>query len=173
MPYLRVANVKDGRLDLSRIKVTPATDDEITALQLKTGDILLTEGGDRDKLGRGTFWRDEIPECIHQNHIFRVRFDSSAFEPAFMAYQFGSAYGKRYFLRHAKQTTGIATINRRVLGAFPLLTPPNSEQRAIATRLDAEFGASKSLCESIKEKLLDLEKLPAALLRTAFSPNGS
>lgn len=168
VPYLRVANVKDGRLDLSEVKTTPATAEDISALRLRVGDILLTEGGDPDKLGRGTFWRGEIAECIHQNHIFRVRFDLSHFEPAFVAYQFGSSYGKSYFAAHAKQTTGIATINRRVLGAFPLMTPPLETQRRIAKRLDAEYAAANALRIAIEAKLANANKLPAASLRAAF-----
>jgi type I restriction enzyme S subunit len=171
VPYLRVANVKDGYLDLSNVKTTPATDEEIEALVLRRGDILLTEGGDADKLGRGTFWNGEIPDCIHQNHIFRLRFDTSNFEPAFVAHQFSSPYGKSYFFARAKQTTGIATINRQVLGAFPLLSPRLVEQRTIAAQLDAEFYASAELLRSLRTKLADLEKLPAALLREAFSPS--
>ena len=168
VPYLRVASVKDGHLDLSNVKTTPATDEEVAGLVLRRGDILLTEGGDPDKLGRGTFWDDEIPECIHQNHIFRLRFDISNFEPAFIAHQFSSSYGKSYFLARAKQTTGIATINRRVLGVFPLLSPSLAEQRTIAAQLDAEFSASAMLLRSLRTRLSELEKLPAALLREAF-----
>src|SRR5437867_1994581 len=129
IPYLRVANVKDGWLDLSHVKEVEATEQEIRDCRLRFGDLLLTEGGDPDKLGRGTFWQEQLPECIHQNHIFRVRFDLAQFDPSFVAFQFGSPYGKAYFLAHAKQTTGIATINRTVLTKFPLRVPPLSEQR--------------------------------------------
>ncbi|MBI5760233.1 MAG: restriction endonuclease subunit S, partial [Planctomycetales bacterium] len=135
VPYLRVANVQDGFLDLDDVKKTPASEDEINACRLEPGDVLLTEGGDLDKLGRGTYWQGEIPDCIHQNHIFRIRFDPALFDSAFLAFQFGSPYGKAYFLRHAKRTTGIASINKAVLSNFPLLAPPFAEQRRIAARL--------------------------------------
>lgn len=169
VPYLRVANVKDGYLDLAHMKEVEATEDEIDACRLQFGDLLLTEGGDPDKLGRGTYWQEQLPECIHQNHIFRVRFDPAAFDPAFVASQVGSPYGKAYFLAHAKQTTGIATINRTVLSKYPLLAPPLSEQRAVATRLEAEQKAAADLTAHLKEKLIALDHLPAALLREAFS----
>lgn len=170
VPYLRVANVKDGWLDLTQIKQTEATENEVTALRLQKGDLLLTEGGDPDKLGRGTYWSEEIAECIHQNHIFRVRLPSANFDPRFVAWQLGSAYGKEYFLRHAKQTTGIATINRRVLDAFPLMAPPLETQQAIAAQLESEFSASAELNRVLTHKLAEVEKLPAALLRAAFEP---
>ena len=169
VPYLRVANVKDGRLDLSHVTSTDAKASEIEALRLRFGDLLLTEGGDPDKLGRGTFWRDELPECIHQNHVFRLRFDLSAFNPAFLAFQFGSDYGKAYFLAHAKQTTGIATINRKVLDAFPLLSPSFAEQQAIAAKLTEGLTATQSLVSKRKARLEAVEKLPAALLREVFA----
>ncbi|TOM81398.1 restriction endonuclease, partial [Vibrio parahaemolyticus] len=73
LPYMRVANVQDGYLaldDVQEIAVSPA---DAQKCKLVSGDILLTEGGDPDKLGRGHVWRDEIPNCIHQNHIFSVR----------------------------------------------------------------------------------------------------
>jgi type I restriction enzyme S subunit len=60
-------------LDLSDVYEIEASEEEIEKLRLRVGDLLLTEGGDADKLGRGTLWRGELPLCIHQNHIFRVR----------------------------------------------------------------------------------------------------
>ena len=141
VPYMRVANVKDGYLDLSDITTTPATLGEIEFLKLRQGDLLLTEGGDPDKLGRGALWEDQCPECIHQNHIFRVRLNRDLVEPAYAAALIGSAYGKNYFLKHAKQTTGIASINQRVLKAFPVLLPPLTEQRRIAGVLREQMAA--------------------------------
>ncbi|MEK7856571.1 MAG: restriction endonuclease subunit S, partial [Acidobacteriota bacterium] len=135
VPYLRVANVKDGHLDLSDVYEIDATEQEIEQLRLQPGDLLLTEGGDADKLGRGTCWQGELPECIHQNHIFRVRLDRRCLVPEFVSSQVGSQYGKDYFLRHAKQTTGIATINQKVLKDFPLLVPAIDEQFRVTSEL--------------------------------------
>ena len=73
VPYLRVANVQRGSLDLSVIKTIMASDEEIRRYSLVPGDVLFNEGGDRDKLGRGCVWRGEIPGCLHQNHVFRAR----------------------------------------------------------------------------------------------------
>lgn len=123
IPYMRVANVQDGFLDLSEIKTISVTFIEAIKYKLKYGDILLTEGGDPDKLGRGCVWRNEIEECIYQNHIFRVRVNKNIVLPEFLSSLVGSNYGKKYFLRESKQTTGIATINSRQLKKFPVLIP--------------------------------------------------
>ncbi len=167
--YLRVANVKDGFLDLSDVSKVSATQTEIAKLTLRHGDLLLTEGGDPDKLGRGTFWQEQIPECLHQNHIFRVRFDLSLFSPAFLAAQFGSSYGKKHFLAHAKQTTGIASINKQVLSNFPLLIPPLETQQRIASQLNHRLQNVEKVMQRLTAQLEGIEALPAALLRAAFS----
>jgi type I restriction enzyme S subunit len=169
VPYLRVANVKDGRLDLSDVYDTPATEAEIARCALRYGDLLLTEGGDPDKLGRGSFWEQQLSECIHQNHIFRVRFDLAEFSPAFLSAQIGSPYGKGYFLAHAKQTTGIATINQRVLSAFPVMAPTRKEQLRTVARLSEQAAEAARLSAAAEAQLDALRRLPAALVRRAFS----
>jgi type I restriction enzyme, S subunit len=169
VPYLRVANVKDGHLDLSDMTTTPATPSEIEALKLRHGDLLLTEGGDPDKLGRGTLWEEQLPECIHQNHIFRVRLNRNLVEPTYASVLIGSPYGKGYFLKHAKQTTGIATINQRVLKAFPILLPPLPEQRRIAEILREQVATAEKARAAAEEELKTINALPAALLRRAFN----
>jgi len=169
VPYLRVANVKDGYLDLSDINFIEASEEEIKKLNLKYGDILLTEGGDPDKLGRGTFWRDQISECIHQNHIFRVRFDLKRFSPEFISYQIGSSYGKKYFLDHAKQTTGIATINQKVLRKFALMSPSLTEQKRIVDYLDEMMACSDKTLNALEDQMKYIEQLPAKILQKAFN----
>jgi type I restriction enzyme S subunit len=167
--YLRVANVKDGYLDLSDVYNIEATEAEIEKCRLRFGDLLLTEGGDPDKLGRGTFWEDQIPECIHQNHIYRVRFDLSMFSPQFIAAQISSQYGKSYFLSHAKRTTGIATINQKVLAGFPLMTPPFAEQQHIAEMLASQVASGERVGRILQAQLDLISRLPAVLLRQAFN----
>lgn len=169
IPYLRVANVKDGYLDLDDVYSVEATEGEVSKLQLQWGDVLLTEGGDPDKLGRGTYWRRELDDCIHQNHIFRVRFDLNTVSPQFISAQIGSPYGKAYFLSHAKQTTGIPTINQQVLRGFPLMLPTIEIQASIAAALDARMAEIARLRASLAAQLDTINALPAALLRQAFN----
>jgi type I restriction enzyme S subunit len=168
VPYLRVANVKDGYLDLSGVYNVEVPERDIERCRLQFGDLLLTEGGDPDKLGRGTFWENQLPECIHQNHIFRVRFDLDHLLPQFVSYQMQSPYGKAYFLAHAKQTTGIATINQQVLARFPLMIPSFVEQQAIARRLDRDMAEVTRLRAAAERQRAAAAALPSAYLREVF-----
>lgn len=163
-PYLAVINVQDRALNLESVKVTEATEDEIARYRLFPGDLLLTEGGDPDKLGRGTLWHGEIDDCIHQNHVFRVRLTIDSVDPVFLNWLVGSRRGKRYFLRSAKQTTGIATINMRQLRDFPLLVPPLAMQREFRARLEA-IAALKATAIA---HLARLDALFASLQHRAF-----
>lgn len=164
IPYLAVINVQDRSLNLDLLKTIEATESEIQRYKLQKGDLLLTEGGDPDKLGRGTLWNNELPECIHQNHIFRVRLTSSRLQPLFLNWLVGSQRGKKYFLKSAKQTTGIASINMTQLRRFPLIIPPLS--------LQSEFAELVSAVDRLKNaqrtSLAKLEKLFASLQHRAF-----
>lgn len=129
LPYMRVANVQDGYLDLSSIQEITVSKSDAEKCKLQIGDILLTEGGDPDKLGRGHVWNGEIDNCIHQNHIFSVRIKNAEYvRPAFLSAVIASQRGKRYFLKVGKQTTGIATINKSVLSDFIPFIPPIDDQ---------------------------------------------
>lgn len=136
VPYLRVANVQDGYLDLSEIKEMPIRVSELDRYQLQLGDVVLTEGGDFDKLGRGFIWHGQIPNCIHQNHIFAVRTDRETLLPEYLAYLVQSDYAKRYFLSVAHRTTHLACINKTKLQSFPILIPSLTKQGRIVVFLD-------------------------------------
>ena len=124
VPYMAVSNVKDGYIDWTTVKTIEATDQEINQYRLLSDDVLMTEGGDPDKLGRGAIIRTPLENCIHQNHIFRVRLDDSHILPDYFAEYLKHQRAKRYFLGCAKQTTGIASINMKQLKALPVLLPP-------------------------------------------------
>lgn len=164
VPFLAVVNVQDGFIVLDPLKSIAATKDEIARYALTDGDILLTEGGDPDKLGRGAVWRSQIEVCIHQNHVFRVRVTDEGIRPDYLSRLLSSARGKRYFLRMAKQTTGIASINMSQLKSFPLLEPPVALQDEFLERARA-VAASKALLQRSSDELDDLF---ASLQQQAF-----
>lgn len=124
VPYMAVSNVKNGYIDWTTVKTIEATEQEINQYRLLPDDVLMTEGGDPDKLGRGAIIREPLENCIHQNHIFRVRLNESIVLPDFFEEYLQHQRAKRYFLGCAKQTTGIASINMKQLSALPVLIPP-------------------------------------------------
>jgi type I restriction enzyme S subunit len=153
VPYLRVANVQDGYLDLSEIKYIRIRRSETERYKLQQGDVVLTEGGDFDKLGRGFIWNDQVPNCIHQNHIFAVRVNRQVLSPEYLAYLVQSGYGKAYFLSVAHRTTNLACINKTKLSALPALISSLEEQEQVAEQLQIIDG--KTAAEQQRKSALE------------------
>ncbi|MCC2607925.1 restriction endonuclease subunit S [Planctobacterium marinum] len=155
VPYLRVANVQDGYIDLTEVKKIEVEQDKLERYSLKYGDVLMNEGGDYDKLGRGDVWLEQIQPCLHQNHVFAVRPDSRILDSFFLAALAASYYGKTYFLSCAKRSTNLASINSTQLKEFPTLVPPLPEQRKIATILstwDKAISTTERLIDNSKQQ---------------------
>lgn len=168
VPYLRVANVQRGYLDLGEVKTIRATERDIEELTLQFGDVLFNEGGDRDKLGRGWVWHDEVASCIHQNHVFRMRPYLKETLPELISHH-GNTFGKLWFQTAGKQTTNLASINMSILRAFPVPVAPACEQKQILSLLeeniDAIYAQEKSLVLGLKQA--DIQR--KNILKTAFS----
>ncbi len=160
VPYLRVANVQAGRIIVDDVATMAVPIEEVARFALCAGDVLMTEGGDPDKLGRGAVWDGSIEPCVHQNHVFRVRADQSQLLPKYLEAYLGARDARTYFARCAKQTTGIASINKTQLSAFPVLLPPLPDQRRIAAILDKADG--------IRRKRREVVRLADEFLKSAF-----
>ena len=169
VPYLRVANVQRGRLDLSQVTSMKIERTQLSALALKMWDVLFNEGGDRDKLGRGWIWEQQLAPCITQNHVFRASpymlFEAHA---KFISY-WGNTYGQKYFDTEGKQTTNLASINRSVLSAFPVPFIPVQEQVEIVRLLESKLSLAETLEGEISAALHRLEVLRKVILKEAFS----
>ena len=151
VPYMAVSNVKDGYIDWTTVKTIAASQAEIDQYRLMPDDVLMTEGGDPDKLGRGAIIHNPPKDCIHQNHIFRVRLNQELILPVFMEQYLQQQRAKKYFLGCAKQTTGIASINMKQLRALPMLLPPKELQDQFAAFV-TQIDKSKAVVQAALDK---------------------
>jgi type I restriction enzyme S subunit len=166
-PYLRVANVQRGWLDLEEIKEIEVTDQEASRLYLRPGDILMNEGGDRDKLGRGWVWEGQIANCIHQNHVFRVRLNDPAFPPKLISL-YANEFGQLHFFDEGTQTTNLASISKTRLSNLPLRLPPASEGMEILQRIETAFAWIDRLASEANNARKLIDHLDQAILAKAF-----
>lgn len=153
VPYMAVSNVKSGYIDWNTVKTIGASKAEIVQYRLKPNDILMTEGGDPDKVGRGAIIKDPPKDCIHQNHIFRVRLNQNKVAPEYFEEYLQSTIARKYFLRAAKQTTGIASINMKQLKNLPVKIPPITFQNqftAFVQQVDKSRLAGKKSSRMIQ-----------------------
>lgn len=163
-PYLRVANVQDGYVDLSVLTTIKVTQDEDLKYRLHAGDVLMTEGGDRDKLGRGCVWHGEIEPCLHQNHIFAVQTSKDTLLPEFLEYLTVSDVGRSYFDVTAIKTTNLACTSSSKVLAFTIPLPSVEEQAEIVEVLNTKCAGIDALIAKKQQYLTEIENYKKSLI---------
>lgn len=167
-PYLRVANVQVGYVDLSTLKTVQVTKEVANRSMLRPGDVLMTEGGDRDKLGRGCIWDAQVQPCLHQNHVFAVRC-SEQLSNAFLVYVLDSHVARNYFNVTAKQTTNLAATNSTLVKNFRFGLPPLTEQHDILAYLDRETAEIDAAIADAREAIALSKERRAAVISAAVT----
>lgn len=140
-PYLRVANVQAGRLDLSEIKYLEVPDDTLETFRLKKGDLLVCEGNSADLVGRPAIWNDEIADCVHQNHVLRVRVDRERVIPEYLLAYMQTPPARAHFRARAKRTTNLSTINSRDVKDLEVPCPNRPVQLEIVRQVERDLLA--------------------------------
>jgi type I restriction enzyme M protein len=168
LPYLRVANVQDGYVDLSNVAEIEVPPSEVERFSLKRGDILMNEGGDNDKLGRGTVWEGQIEPCLHQNHVFAVR-PKPGVNPYWIALATQSTYLKFYFMSRAVQSTNLASISASNLREAPIVLPPANEANAILSEVSERLCRTDVLLERVQLQIEKLREYRQALISAAVT----
>ncbi|MGA5088330.1 restriction endonuclease subunit S [Streptomyces pseudogriseolus] len=171
-PYLRVANVQAGSLNLDSVAEITVPRSVARRSTLRPGDVLMTEGGDLDKLGRGTVWQGELEDCLHQNHIFAIRPDPQRLVGRYLAYLTQSLYGRCYFESTGIKTTNLASTNSSKIQSFPLPLPSLEKQCRIVDYLDNETSHIDDLVRVQSELLEKLRERRAAGVVAAISGAG-
>lgn len=168
VPYLRVANVQAGWLDLTEITTIAVLPHELEQFRLQKGDVLMNEGGDADKLGRGVIWDGQIDPCLHQNHVFAVR----PREPElgeWIVLATNARHGRDYFYLNSKQSTNLASIAKSRVEQFPVPLPPKDERRAIVKHVNEKVERINRTQAKIQESIQRFRELRAALITAAVT----
>ena len=150
---MRVANDQGSHTDLSDVAVIKVTAEEAIKYRLQSGELLMTEGGDRDKLGRGSVWHAEIDPCLHQNHVFALRTNDNRLLAEYLSYITDSYVGRDYFDVTANQSVHLASTNSTTIMNFMIPFPPNEEQKEIVAYLDEKVKGI-DVCIEQKNKLI-------------------
>ena len=169
-PYLTVRNVQRGYLDLSDIERFELTPKELNQYRLQKGDILIVEGnGSVGHIGRNAIHHGEFEDCVHQNHIIRVRLDASLNDSAFISLYLNSDLGKSQMLELAETTSGLYTLSVSKVNRLTVSLPTLSKQVAVVETLRSKISHSQDVSQSLQDQLNTINALPPALLRQAFN----
>lgn len=165
-PYLRVGNVYRWNLNLSDVATIGTIGDDIEKYQLRNGDVLVVEGhANPNEIGRASVWNNELPLCLHQNHLLRIRPNLHLATSNFISGYINSNAGKQYMLRYGKTSSGLNTINSTDLGNMPIVIPP-IEQQLEFEELYAEY---KEIEKISLNSVTTMAKLFQSLLSRAFT----
>jgi type I restriction enzyme S subunit len=164
VPYLRVANVQRGYLKLHQMKTIKAPPAAVAKLALRPNDLLMNEGGDRDKLGRGWVWNGEIPNCIHQNHVYRARPYLASVDARFLSHYFNEI-GRAFFSDAATQTVNLASVNMSKVSRAPVPIPPAAEIAEIMQRIADTLEQTESALAQAEQA----SQLRQSILHAAFT----
>ncbi|WP_394651554.1 restriction endonuclease subunit S [uncultured Acinetobacter sp.] len=167
VPMLRVANVQDGYLNLDEVHQIDIEPEQLERYLLQNGDVLMNEGGDNDKLGRGAVWRNEIKNCIHQNHVFAIR--TTLIEPEWLDILTRASYAKFHFFRQSKQSTNLASISATNIKETPILAPPKNERELILSYLNKQFDRFSKLENRCYQQVELLKERRTALISAAVT----
>jgi len=168
-PYLRVANVGRGKLNLVEIHSMQLFNGELEKLRLESGDLLVVEGnGSPTEIGRMAIWGGEIADCVHQNHIIRVRLGDRVL-PEFVAAYWNSVDGAKAVSRVASSTSGLFTLSVRKVGDIEVPVPSLAVQEQVLLELDKATSTFDDHQRAIQSSLLRAVRLRQSILRQAFA----
>ncbi|MDN3288928.1 restriction endonuclease subunit S [Streptomyces thermocarboxydus] len=168
VPYLRVANVQRGEIVLDKVTTIRVPPEKAETLRLKRGDVLLNEGGDRDKLGRGWVWDGQIDNCIHQNHVFRARVIDEEIHPKLLAWH-ANGFGKSWCDRNGTQSVNLASISLRKIKLLPVPIPPREIQEELVKKIELHLEGVAIARAMAEDALARAQDLRASLLHAAFT----
>lgn len=163
-PFLRVANVGRGRLDLREIHRIELFSDEILKLRLLTDDLLIVEGnGSPTEIGRMARWLGQIDNCVHQNHIIRAR-PILALSNYIEAY-WNSPAGSTRVAAQARSSTGLHTLSVSKVSDVPIPLPPLAEQHRIVAKADELMA----LCDRLEAQIIEGHEVSGTLLEAVMN----
>ncbi|WP_219703712.1 restriction endonuclease subunit S [Marinomonas lutimaris] len=153
VPYLSVANVQRNYLDLNFLKEIEIPISEKEKYRVKKRDLLITEGGDWDKVGRTAIWSDELDYVGHQNHVFKARIFIEEQSEIWLEKYLNGPYARNYFAGSSKQTTNLASINKTQLRGCLIAIAPLEEQHRIVAKVDELMA----ICDQLKARLSEAQ----------------
>lgn len=168
-PFLRVANVGRNHVDLSEVHEVELFDGELERYKLEPGDLLVVEGnGSPDEIGRSALWRGEIDNCVHQNHLIRVR-PSPDIDPEFLALYWNAPQTAARLRDVASSTSGLYTLSTAKVKSIPVPVVTLDEQRLIVQRTEEQLSLLAALSEAIEVAFARSARLRRSILARAFA----
>jgi type I restriction enzyme S subunit len=167
-PYLRVANVKDDRLDFGDVEQMDFDPTHLAKYRLEPGDILVSEGQSLDRVGESAIYRGGIDGLCFQKTLHRFRPMHPGPTSEFAQIVFRSHVKNGLFRKLASITTNIAHLTLEKFEAAPFPLPPAAEQARIVDEVARLMSVADDAERVVQQQLARAARLRQAVLRDAF-----
>lgn len=170
-PFLRVANVTANGLNLADVHKIELFDAELDRLRLRPNDLLVVEGnGSPSQIGRAALWDGSIKDCVHQNHLIRVRAREGLL-PEYLESIWSSPRNRQVLTEVSSSSSGLHTLSVRKLQHISIPLPSMDEQRGRADAARSAREAHGRVSDELETARARSQLLRRALLTAAFSGN--
>jgi type I restriction enzyme, S subunit len=165
-PYLRVADVQWGEINIRDLPLMDFSPADRARYHLQPGDLLVNEGG--SYVGRSAIWQGELDSCFYQKALHRVRARSSNDSTRFLYYVMWWGTHQGVFIAGGNQTT-IDHLTAEQLRSYRFAFPPFGEQEEIADRLDDAMVRINEVEERVSAAMELLREYRATLISSAVT----
>lgn len=161
-PYLRVANLQAGFIDLSDIRTIDVPEDNFESVRLHLDDVLVCRNNSLELVGKAALWRGQIEECTHDDHIFRVRVAGNAVNPGYLEAYINTPYAQAWLQSRAQVTTNLAGIPGSALASLPVPVPGEAIQLKVESIYQTALDTYATTIDRAYETLEEAKSLVAA-----------
>src|SRR5262249_21773120 len=158
--YLTVAHVQRNRVLTDDPRYFEVTFEELERWRLLPGDVLIIEGnGSAEQIGRTALFRGEIENCVHQNHVIRIRPNQGRVMPEFLNWFLNSPVGQDAVQAQSRTTSGLRTLSVGRIKDIRVPVPALGKQREIVAELNALHVQVEGLTKLQTDTAAELDAL--------------
>ena len=171
---LRMANIQDGRTDVSELKYVSRKKLDVQGYTVRRGDILFNRTNSPELVGKAAVFDVDL-EAVFASYVVRVECDERLIDSRYLCWWINSPWGRRWARTVRTESVSQSNINISRLVTMPVPFPPLEEQRLIVERIEAYFALATGIEAKVAASTARTDKLWRTILvralRGELAPN--
>jgi len=168
LPVLRMGNLREGRIRWDELKFIQLPKPEEEKYRLVKGDILFNRTNSAELVGKTAVF-DGFQDAVFASYLIRFRVIENMADPEFVSAYINSEVGRKFVADNMARAIGQVNISASTMHKMPVPSPSLREQQEISAILSEQMATAERARKTLEAQLTTINKLPAALLRRAFS----
>ncbi|MFP5285780.1 MAG: restriction endonuclease subunit S, partial [Thermoanaerobaculia bacterium] len=167
VPMLRMANIQDGRTDLSSLKYADPRTPGLKAFYLSPGDVLFNRTNSPGLVGKAAVFDGDM-EAVFASYLVRLKVHRDRVLSSFVCAWINSPWGRQWARTVRTDCVSQSNINSSKLRRMPVPTPPLTEQKEIVRRIESLFKFADAVEARVQAGTAFSERLAHAVLDKAL-----